>query len=202
MTPDEITGFIRSRRSVRRFKPEAVPLAVLDSILETAVWAPSAHNRQPWRFAVLQEKDRKERLAESMGKEFRRDLRRDGLPAEDIEKQVDRSRRRILEAPLVILLCLDPSELDMYPDPTRCQAEHTMAVQSVAMAGGALMLAAHAYGLGSVWICAPLFAPFAVIQALDLPPTWEPQGMILMGYPARIPEPRPRRSLADVTRFL
>jgi coenzyme F420-0:L-glutamate ligase / coenzyme F420-1:gamma-L-glutamate ligase len=202
MAGEEMITFLRSRRSVRRFKPEAVPGAVLENILETALWSPSAHNRQPWRFAVLQKGEDKARLAESMGIEFRRDLQRDGLSYTEIETQVERSRRRIVEAPLVIVLCLDPSELDSYPDALRRQAEHTMAVQSVAMAGGSLMLAAHAHGLGSVWICAPLFAPAAVTRALDLPSTWEPQGMVLAGYPARIPEPRPRRSLDEVTKFL
>lgn len=202
MAEDEMISFIRSRRSVRRFKPEAVPGEVLESILETALWSPSAHNRQPWRFVVLRERDGKVRLAERMGMDFQRDLQCDGLPADEVKAQVERSRRRILDAPLVIVLCLDPSELDVYPDPARCRAEHLMAVQSVAMAGSALMLAAHAHGLGSVWICAPLFAPTAVLQALDLPPGWEPQGMVLTGYPARIPEPRPRQSLASVTRYL
>jgi coenzyme F420-0:L-glutamate ligase / coenzyme F420-1:gamma-L-glutamate ligase len=199
---DELIALIRSRRSVRRFKPEAVPEAVVKSILETALWAPSAHNRQPWRFAVLQGREDKVRLAESMGVEFRRDLQRDGLAPGEVESQVERSRRRILEAPLVIVLCLDPSELDTYPDVERCRAEQTMAVQSVAMSGGALMLTAHALGLGSVWICAPLFAPAAILRALDLPSTWQPQGMVLVGYPERIPKPRPRRSLAEVARFL
>jgi coenzyme F420-0:L-glutamate ligase / coenzyme F420-1:gamma-L-glutamate ligase len=202
LAENELIGFIRSRRSVRRFKPQAVPGAVIESILETALWAPSAHNRQPWRFVVLQNREDKARLADSMGAEFRRDLQRDGLSPQEIDAQVVRSRLRILEAPLVILLCLDPSKLDPYPDAARTQAEHVMAIQSVAMAGGALMLAAHAHGLGSVWICAPLFAPVTVIKALDLPDKWEPQGMVLAGFPASIPDPRPRRPLAEVVHFI
>lgn len=202
MAGAEFLEFMRSRRSVRRFYPEAVPSEILDSIIDTALCAPSAHNRQPWRFAVVQVSSKKARLADCMGAEFRLDLQQDGLSQADVDAQVERSQRRIMEAPVVIVLCLDPSELDEYPDPVRCQAEHTMAVQSVAMAGGVLMLAAHAYGLGSVWMCAPLFAPSAVVKALDLPPTWEPQGMVLAGYPARIPEPRPRRPLSEVARYL
>jgi len=44
------------------------------------------------------------------------------------------------------------------------------------------MLAAHAEGLGSNWICWPLYAPAAARQALELPETWEPQAMFFMGY--------------------
>jgi coenzyme F420-0:L-glutamate ligase / coenzyme F420-1:gamma-L-glutamate ligase len=198
---EEILHFIRSRRSVRRFRPEAVPPEVLERVLETALWAPSAHNRQPWRFAVVQSTLTKARLAERMGAEFRRDLQRDGLSPAQIDVQVERSGQRIQQAPVLIVLCLDPSDLDSYPDAARSQAEHTMAVQSVALAAGTLMLAAHACGLGTVWMCAPLFAPAAVSQALDLPPDWQPQGMLLAGYPAQVPPPRPRRSLSEVARY-
>jgi coenzyme F420-0:L-glutamate ligase/coenzyme F420-1:gamma-L-glutamate ligase len=198
---DEVLQFIRSRRSVRRFQPQSVPAEILEGILETALWAPSAHNRQPWRFAVIQSPSPKARMAEQMAEEFRHDLQRDGLPPAQVAAQVARSQQRILDAPLLIVLCLDPSDLDHYPDLARSRAEHTMAVQSVAMAGSALMLAAHAYGLGTVWMCAPLFAPAAVLQALDLPPDWQPQGMLLAGYPAYVPPARPRHPLVEVARY-
>ena len=77
-----------------------------------------------------------------------------------------------------------------------------MGVQSVALAGGTLLLAAHAEGLGGVWVCAPLFTPDTVRASLDLPSDWVPQGMILLGYPEKVPEPRPRRPVSEVTRFL
>jgi len=72
--------------------------------------------------------------------------------------------------------------MDAYPDEARSNAEYVMAVQSVAMAGQNLLLAAHAEGLAAGWLCAPLFAPDAVHSALELPQTWEPQGLILLGY--------------------
>lgn len=192
MPEAELIHIIRSRRSVRHFRSQEVPPAVLDEILLAALSAPSAHNRQPWRFTVVQSEPRKARLAEMMGIELRRDLQGDGLAPAEITARLTRSRERILQAPALIVLCLDPADLDHYPDHVRAQAEHLMAVQSVAMAGSTLMLAAHACGLGSVWICAPLFAPQAVLHALDLPPTWQPQGMLLIGYPAQLPPPRPR----------
>lgn len=197
----ELLHFIRSRRSVRHFQSRELPPDVLEETLNAALSAPSAHNRQPWRFAVVQSEPRKARLAEMMGIEFQRDLQKDGVSPAEIDLRLTRSRERILQAPALIVLCLDPADLDHYPDLPRNQAERFMAVQSVAMAGNTLMLAAHACGLGSVWICAPLFAPRAVLHALDLPPTWEPQGMLLIGYPAQLPSPRSRRPLAEVTRY-
>ncbi|MCZ7539141.1 MAG: nitroreductase family protein [Anaerolineae bacterium] len=44
---------MQARRSVRRYSERPVSRAALERLLEAARWAPSAHNRQPWRFAVL-----------------------------------------------------------------------------------------------------------------------------------------------------
>ena len=107
-----------------------------------------------------------------------------------------------MEAPVAVLFCLDKADLDPYSDPFRQQASYLMGVQSVALAGGNLLLAAHAQGLGGVWICAPLFAQDAIRTTLELPAGWEPQGLILLGYPAKIPSQRPRRPLEEITRTI
>ena len=44
---------IRGRRSVRRYLPDPVERSLLEKLLTAAIWAPSAHNRQPWRFCVV-----------------------------------------------------------------------------------------------------------------------------------------------------
>jgi F420 biosynthesis protein FbiB-like protein len=202
ITPELAQAFLRSRRSIRRFLSKTVPPEALERILDTATWAPSAHNRQPWRFSVLISEKSKMRLAEAMGADFRRDLAADGRPPDETESIVARSCQRILAAPVAIVLCLDPTLGDIYPDPVRQQAEHLMGVQSVALAGGLLLMAAHAEGLGGVWVCAPLFTPETVRAVLDLPGEWEPQSLLLLGYPAGIPDPRPRKRLSEVVKFL
>ncbi len=188
-------AFLRSRRSVRRFASRPVPESVVRRLLDTARWAPSAHNRQPWRWVVLHTPAARTRLADAMSAAFRRDLEADGLPPADIAARVARSRTRLLTAPVALLLAADLSVGDAYPDPARQQAEATMLIQSTALAGLQLLLAAHAEGLGGVWTCGPLFAPEAVRQALDLPAAWAPQALFYLGYPAHTPEPRPRQPL-------
>lgn len=133
-----------------------------------------------------------------MGADFRRDLEADGLAEDMIAAQVRRSYDRILQAPVVVILCLTMVEMDVYSDFKRRRAEFRMAMQSVALAGGQMLLAAHAEGLGGVWICAPLFAQEVVQIALDLPGDWEPQGMLLLGYPELIPDPRQRKALNEI----
>ena len=145
--------------------------------------------------------DSKRRLADEMALDFERDLSADGLSLNEIKERIGRSNDRILQSPVIVVLCLDMDVMDTYPDPRRSQAEYIMGIQGVALAGGTLLLAAHAEGLGGVWMCAPLFAPETVLRALTLPPFWQPQGMLALGYPAEIPEPRPRRALSEVAVF-
>ena len=194
--------FLRSRRSVRRFQPEPLEAEVVERMLTTASSASSAHNRQPWRYAVVSTAAARSRLAETMAAAFRQDLEADGTPAEKIQALVDRSLARIQSAPLAIVLCMDATDMDVYPDARRAEAEQTMAVQSTANAGTTLLLAAHAEGLGAVWNCGPLFAPDAVVSALELPATWKPQALILIGKPAEPPPVRTRKAMAAVSKFL
>ncbi len=182
MTP--LLNFLQTRRSIRRYRPDPIPSEKIEQILTAATWAPSAHNRQPWRFAVITQDKTKHALATAMGSKLRADLAADGLPLHLIEKDASRSYQRITNAPLLILLSLTMADMDSYPDAERQQNEWLMAVQSTAMAGQNLLLAAHALGLGACWMCAPLFSPDVVRHTLDLPADWQPQALITIGYPA------------------
>ena len=199
LEPASLLAWIESRRSVRRFRAAPVPRPLLERILATACAAPSAHNRQPWRYTVVAPGRRRRALAQAMTDEFRRDLQADGLAPADLEARVRRAGERLIEAPAAVILCCCMTDMDTYPDVRRQEAERLMALQSVSLAGGQLLLAAHAHGLGACWMCGPLFAPQAVRSALKLPKDWEPQALILMGWPDVLPEPSIRRPLEDVT---
>jgi F420 biosynthesis protein FbiB-like protein len=185
---------ILSRRSIRRYRPDPVPQSLIETVLTAAIWAASAHNRQPWRFCVIQSPEHKERLARAMGDRLRRDLEADGTSEEVIAADTRRSYSRITSAPVLIALCLSLVDMDHYPDARRNDKEFIMAVQSTAMAGQNLLLAAHDQGLGACWMCAPLFCPDVVSAALDLPVDWQPQALITLGYPAETKE-KTRRPL-------
>jgi F420 biosynthesis protein FbiB-like protein len=180
----DFPDLIRSRRSIRRYDDRPIPREVIEGMLELATWGPSAHNRQPWRFTVITQKETQQHLASAMGARLRADLSADGVPTDVIEKDAARSYARITGAAALICLCMTMEDMDRYPDSTRAANERTMAVQSVAMAGQNLLLAAHHAGLGACWMCAPLFCPDVVHAALDLPTYWEPQALITLGYAA------------------
>lgn len=184
----QIIETIQQRRSLRRYEQKPIPTDVLEQLLSAAIWAPSAHNRQPWRFAVLQSDEAKVQLARNMGERLRQDLSRDHAPQTVIEQDVARSYERLTLAPVLIVLALSMADMDTYPDARRQQFEHTMAVQSTAMAGQNLLLAAHSLGLGACWMCAPLFCQDVVQQTLALPADWQAQAIITLGYPSQTRE--------------
>jgi len=185
---------IVNRRSIRRYRPDPVAHDLIESLLQAAIWAPSAHNRQPWRFAIVDSAERKEELARAMGARLRRDLEADHAPADLIEKDTARSYARMTNAPVIIVLCLSMVDMDRYGDEQRNLNEYVMAAQSTAMAGQNLLLAAHEAGLGACWMCAPLFCPDVVRDVLALPDDWQPQALITLGYPAETRE-KTRRPL-------
>lgn len=192
----KLLDLIKSRRSIRRYTADFVEPELVQQVLEAALWSPSAHNRQPWRFAVIADSDYRHKLALGMGQRLRQDLVRDGLPAAVIDSDVNRSYERIVQAPVVILVALTTIEMDEYPDELREHNERVMAIQSAAMAGQTLMLAAHALGLASCWMCAPLFSQEQVVNSLDLPADWQPQGLITLGYPEGLSREKSREPLS------
>jgi len=138
----------------------------------------------------------KEQLAVQMGEQLRLDLEADGVSQDVIDADTGRSYARITQSPVLIALCLTMSDMDSYPDERRTQNEYLMAVQSAAMAGQNLLLAAHQLGLGACWMCAPLFCPHVVVDVLALPHDWQPHGLITVGYPAET-RAKTRKSLAE-----
>lgn len=188
---------ISSRRSVRRYLTASLAPEIVEEILRAAIWAPSAHNRQPWRFVPIAATASKERLARAMGERLSADRLADGDDPAAVARDVTRSFARITSAPLVILVCLTMSDMDRYPDPRRREAEHVMAIQGTAMAMQNLLLAAHALGLGAAVMCAPLFCQDAVSAALGLPAGWEPQALVTVGIPADSGKPPVRQSLGE-----
>lgn len=181
---DDFYEVLLGRRSVRRYVDRPVPKEVLDRILTAAVWSPSAHNRQPWRFAVVIAPETRQKLALAMGTRLRAELTADHAPQEVIEKDVTRSFSRISKSPALILVSLSMIDMDRYPDDRRSRNEYLMTVQSTAMSVQNLLLAAHSEGLGACWMCAPLFCPDVVTTELSLPADWQPQALITLGYPA------------------
>ena len=196
LTKEDLHTFLRTRRSIRRFKADPVPDSVIKSILATATFAPSAHNYQPWRFTVVTDSLAKTRLGEAITSKMRADMQAEGADKSDIEKRATLSMRRMNEAPLVIILCRDINAVR-----TDSREEAIMGIQSTALAGLQLLLAAHAEGLGGNWICWSLYAQEATRATLELPETWEPQAMYFLGYPDETPKIKEMKGFQNLTKI-
>jgi len=197
-----ITQLVKSRRSIRKFKSTRVSRDVIRAIMGLARWTPSAHNAQPWRLIVIDNKEVKRKLAIEMGKTWLSDMLKDGVPRDKAERMVTlESWKRITKSPIVVIACLTMGDMHKYPDPRRRKAEYLMGVQSVAAYIQTLLLLAHYHGLGACWICAPLFCQDTVKKALRLPKEFEPQAMIIMGYADEKPGPPPRKPLNGICAF-
>jgi F420 biosynthesis protein FbiB-like protein len=130
-----------------------------------------------------------------MGDAWRRNLEMDGQETEIVNTRLEKSRLRILNAPVMIVPCLYLEELDRYPDEQRQADETTMAIQSIGAAIQNMLLMAYDLGLDAGWMCAPLFCPEAVCETLALDKRLIPQAMIIMGYAAGDPKRRARLPL-------
>jgi coenzyme F420-0:L-glutamate ligase / coenzyme F420-1:gamma-L-glutamate ligase len=188
------TDILKQRRSIRKYKPQSVPMDIVRDILETATYAPSAHNAQPWRFIILTENGQKKAMANAMANVWLAELERDKVPENERWTTVNRSVVRFTAAPVLVVACLTLEGMDMYPDVERQQTERDLAVQSLAAAIQTLLLAAHVNGLGACWYCAPLFCKDAVREALKIPKDVAPQALITMGYANETPKLPGRRS--------
>lgn len=195
---DDGHSLLRSRQSIRRFKPEAVSKDALERIFQSATFAPSAHNRQPWRFVIVSATEEKAAVAAAMGERLKKERLADGDDIALVEADVARSRDRICEAPVAVFVFMTLEHMDHYPDAKRRAAEAVMAAQSCAMATQNLLLAAHVEGLGSCVMCAPLFCSDVVTVSLNVPETWEAQMLVLMGKPSVVRERKGRLPLEAV----
>ncbi|MCD8302628.1 MAG: nitroreductase family protein [Prevotellaceae bacterium] len=158
---DALTA-IATRTSIRAYEETPVEEEKVETLLRAAMAAPTAANRQPWRFVVITERGILDSIPTF-------------LP----------TARMLSGAPLAIVVCGDMS--DTLPDEGR---EYW--VQDASAATENLLLAAHAMGLGAVWCGVyPLQERVqAMQQMLDMPEGILPLNIVAIGYPAEQPEPK------------
>jgi F420 biosynthesis protein FbiB-like protein len=195
---DALDAVLAGRRSIRTYQERSVPAELLERVLAAAAQAPSPHHSVPWRLAVLTGSAAKTALADAMGAKWRADLQADGLGDAEIDIELEKSHRRLTASPVVLVGSVYPEILDEYPDPARQEAETLMAAHSLGAALQNVMLAAHANGLASCWMCAPVFCSDVVRDALGLPSALIPHAIVTIGYPARPPRARERPSLDQI----
>jgi nitroreductase len=174
----EIDAFLKlsaSRVSCRDYKPDAVPKEAIEKCLEAARLAPSACNKQPWRFIVVQDRAKLDAIC---GKALL-----PGLPMPWLKK-----------APVIVALCSQRSVETHWLAPLLSGVQYDLL--DCGIAGEHFILAAQAQGLGSCWI--GWFRPGPLKRILEIPRTLKPLSLISLGYPAGEGRAISRKGLSDI----
>ena len=186
---------IINRRSIRKFKPDPVPESVIDDIITAGSLAPSAKNRQPWKFIVTSDGSKTELL----------DAMEEGLARERISPLLPGSASGLADAehtlsvmkqaPILIFI-MNTLGTDITEPLTADEREFEICnVLSIGVAAENMILTAQGLGIGSLWICNTCFAQRELNRLLG----GELCAAIALGYPDEAPPPRPRRPLAEIT---
>jgi len=161
---------IADRRSIRKYQDLPVEPQKLELVLEAARLAPSWKNQQCWRFLVIADAPRKERIMQAFPED-------------------NPGRKALAQAPLLILVCADPEEsgvengIDYFVADTAIAFEH-------------LCLAAQSLGLGTCWM--GWYDEAQIKTAAGIPGSIRVVGVTPLGYPDQEPKPRPRKALRDI----
>lgn len=190
---------IMNRRSIRRYRPDAVSRDALEEILRAAALAPSAKNRQPWRFIVAIGAAKAECL-DAMERGLEREQRRPLLPGSAAHQPDAWNTLRIMRQAPVVIFVVNP--VGHRIGTTLTAQEHVYELcnaQSIGAAMENMVLTAQEHGLGSLWIANTFFAQEELRAILD--PQAEPCAALAVGYPDEAPPPRPRKPLDAVVEW-
>lgn len=193
ITQEQARQFLRARRSIRAFKKKRVDRSILENLLEAACSAPSAKNRQPWHWVVVEDPSKVQGLA-NMVIEWMRTVVRDN-PQEAAERGFARAVSYWDEggdgicrgAPHVVV--------------AHGEREWLFGPEDSALALGLLDLYATSMGLGACWggyfyKAVNAYPPLS--EALGLPQDHQAFGAMMVGYPKFKYKRIPRRNRPQV----
>jgi len=192
---NETLATIHARHSIRQFEPRDLSEDMVMAMLDAANQAPSAHNRQSWKFVIL-EGDARSNLAElvsSASKTFQK-------PDSSLLRMAARS---IASAPVTIAVVNTGDLISHGTDLFHVDREmgfdffRTMEIQSSAAAVENLLLAATSMGLGAVWLGILYLIKDEILSFLQ-EPKGEFMAVIPVGHPVRPTQGPSKKSLENV----
>ena len=203
-----------SARAMRWLKPDPVPVELIGQVLQAAIQAPNAGNRQNWLFMVVRDAGQRSRIGEIYQRVSAWVLQRyqhQSKPAFQSAAEYEHMMQGGMhlyesmgDAPVLLIPCLRVSALEL---PEEIPAEVRTAMREAApwTAGASIypaiqniILACRALGLGTVLTTNHTIAEDEIKQVLNLPPEYRTFALMPIGYPERNFGPVKRRPLAEV----
>lgn len=191
---------IYDRRSIRKFQRKTLTQDLISEILDTGRAAPSAKNRQPWKYIVFTGKS-KEELLDIMEIGLNREenisaslpLSRSGIP------DARNTLKIMREAPVVIIVLNTNGTSPFISIDTDDRITEICDTLSIGASIQNILLNAHEKGLGTLWIANTCFAYKELVEYLDT--DRQLIGAIAIGYPDECPHQRPRKTLDEIVEF-
>ncbi len=180
-------GLFVKRQSVRRYKPDPVPEEHLRMILDAARRAPTSGNQQPWKFLVIRDRTKIERLRERC-----LDRTAPRLPGQSEPEYQERREKMgkaiggYFTAPVYVVVLTDSQSA--WPSYNQHDGP---------LAAGYLMLAARALGYGTVYVTDSIPEP-VTREVLGIPERYKRVCITPIGVPDGWPEPKPKKRLEDL----
>lgn len=184
---------LTTTRAIRRLRPDPIPEAVLERVLNAATCAPTGGNAQPWRVLVLSDPERKRALAapfaatwadySSPGRQAMQRLPEDKrVRGMRVMAAGDHLAAHLAEAPIVLVFVHDPRRLahagEDDPQPKFLFGGSLYpAIQN-------LLLACRVEGLGGVLTTMSWRREAEILRLLGIPEPWRLHGIVPIGYPA------------------
>lgn len=176
---------IKSRRTIRKFKPYIIPEDEIAQILDAAVWAPSHRNAQPWEFAIIGSQTRSKLLSL-----YKSTMEKVLAEHPDLPEPARKGIQSLMEdfggAPFMVAVMSRPPQ-----DPL----ENTENPMTAAVAVQNMCLVAWDRGIGSVWLSIGGSPPAREI--LQVKEGFQVVSVLAMGYPESIPPGPPRDSFQN-----
>ena len=174
---EHLVSLLTWRRDVRRFRPDPVGADLVDRLLDVACLAPSVGNSQPWRFALVDDPDRRAAVRANFGR-----ANADALAAQADERRGLYARLKLeglTVAPVHLAVFCDAATGQGHGLGRRTMPE--MLAYSTVTAVHTFWLAARAHGLGVGWVS--ILEPDDVCQVLEVPDAWRLVAYLCVGWP-------------------
>lgn len=168
----DVLEAVRSGKSASKFKPMPIPEQKIQAVFNAARLAPSAENRQPWRFILVSEQDLRAK----------------------VQAAVSNAARLFTDAPLAVIACARLDEADA----TVGGYMNSFPVD-LGMAIAHLTLAATGEGLGTSWVFA--FNEDKVKAALRIPSDVRVVGLTPLGFPEGFGPSEGRKHLNEILHY-